>query len=154
MKKFWDYCRIVFVSPEALIGLCIVAVTVVKPGIILFFAQFISSKETSIVIALVGVPIALCGASYNFGESLLSHAAEKGLAKWDEYWRLKHRVYFSWMLCGLDLLTTYGAWYLIHQNRVLLGASAILVGWAMCAVSIASLAIAKVSLRDIVAADD
>jgi len=154
MKRAWDYCRIVLISPEALVGLCVVVVAILKPWIILFFSQFARSNDATIVVGLIGVPVALTVSAYKLGESLLSHAAEKGLVKWDEYWRLKDRVYFSWILCGVDLLTTYGAWYLTHQNRLLLGTSVIIAGWGMCGVSIASLAIARVSLRDTVATEE
>lgn len=153
MKRVWDYFRVVVISPETLVGLTVLAASVFKPGFVIFAAQFIRSNDASIMIALVGVPVALVVAAYKLGESILATAAEKGLVNWSQYWRVKNRVYFAWILCGIDLPVTYLSWYITHQNQLLLGTTTILAAWAMCCVSIASLAHGRISLRDIIAGE-
>ena len=154
MKHLLDYLRFVLISPELLVALLIAAAAVIRPDLFVFFSQFVLSTDATIVVALVGVPIFLLAASYKIGDMILTSAAKNGLVKWDGYWRLKHRVYFSWILSGLNVPLTYFAWFLTHQGHSLLGTTLILGGWGVSGVSTMTLAVAKISMGDVIAKEE
>lgn len=154
MKSFLDYCRLIFVSPELLIVLIVAAVTFVDPQFVIFFSKFVGSSDAAMVVGLFCVPFILIAVAYRIGNSILKNAVQQRLVKWSGYWRLEHRIYFCWIVCILNVPVTLTALYLTHQGRGLLGATLLLAGWSASGVSVASLGVAHVSLRDVIAKED
>lgn len=154
MKTFLDVCRLVFISPEALVAVAVVGLAVAWPDAVIFFSRFVGSTDPAIVVGIIMVPPALIVAAYKIGESLLRYAADTGLVKWKGYWRLRYRANFSGVVCVINFFSTFTAWYLVHRGMGLLGTSLMLGGWGMSGASIISLALARIKLRDIIAAEE
>lgn len=151
VAKIMDFKRLVFVSPELLIGLLVFYIFKENPALFEEIALKIKgdSKVPDIVSAL---PLTFVALSYRLGMGVIRPGDEvenKTLYEWPHYWMLEYRFYGSLIICILCFIAVI--WFYLDPfglSDAALGA--ILVGSVLISgVTVFILAIAKITLRKI-----
>jgi hypothetical protein len=156
MKKIVDGLRFVIISPEVCCGLLILLLLLTFPEISLFVAKYIFSSEVILgedsFVWLV-IPITSLALTYKLGDSILNpedKESRKKLKEWPNYWMLKNRIYYSLLISVISLLGTLGAWYYALSADIWLGVNLILIFWAISLISLSTVSIAKLTIKDII----
>jgi len=154
MNKFLDLIRLTLISPEIIIGL------LVYFGLheYIEFPKFISiyffneNMQWQDYLKLFGVPIGILGLMYKYSDSILNPEDKENrqvLKQWPNYWMLKNRVYFSLTIAIISFIGTIGSWYYAQNMNLIDGTVYILVFWSVLLVSFITIALAKLSIKDI-----
>ena len=154
MNKFLDLIRLTLISPEIIVGL------LVYFGLheYIEFPKFISTyffnenMQWQDYLKLFGVPIGILGLMYKYSDSILNPEDKENrqvLKQWPNYWMLKNRVYFSLIIAIISFIGTIGSWYYAQNMNLIDGTVYILVFWSVLLVSFITIALAKLSIKDI-----
>lgn len=149
MKTIIEFLRAVFISPEILAGSLPFAISLYWSEPATFAAQQLAS-DTKWAFGIAVIPLTLLAAIYSFGSDILSPSGVKRvLLSWPDYWKLKVRIVVAMGFCFLGfILVLCGAYMVLHQNPVW-GAATAISGLLTSASALASVALAKWRIREI-----
>lgn len=149
MKRFVEFLRAVFISPEIVAGGLPFAISFYWPEPATFAGHQLAS-DTKLALGTASIPLGLLATTYAFGSDILSPSgAKKALLSWPEYWRLKMRLVVALGFCLLGFICgMFGVYLVLHQNLVW-GATMIIAGVLLSASALASVALAKWAIREI-----
>lgn len=150
VEKIRDAIRFVVVSPEVLAALLVLLVAYYWPGVITFIEKFINKADLPTAGAVIGVPLALLISAYKLGFDVLNPTEKKQVLKdWPRYWMLKNRIGYSLVLGTLSFLGTCGSYYATNAGAYFFGTVVLVVCWTVMAAAVASIAIARMTIHDI-----
>jgi hypothetical protein len=114
-----------------------------------FVGQQLAS-DNKWALATATIPLGLLATTYAFGTDILSSSgANKVLLSWPEYWKLKMRVLVALGFCLVGFVGgMLGVYLVLHQNLVW-GATITVAGMLLSASALASVALAKWAIREI-----
>jgi len=149
MKAINEFLRVVFISPEMLVGILPYAISFYWEEPATFAAQlFVTDNKW--VFATAATPLALLAATYSFGSEILSPAgAKKELLVWPDYWKLKMRVIVALGFCLFGCILALGGAYMVQHEKIIWGATTVVSGLLTAAAALASVALAKWNIREI-----
>lgn len=149
MRKCIEFLRAVFISPEMVAGGLPFVISFYWPEPATFVGQQFAS-DAKWALATATIPLGLFATTYGFGTDILSPSgAKKVLLSWPEYWKLKMRVVVALGLCLFGFVGgMLGVYLVLHQNLVW-GATIIVAGMLLSASALASVALAKWAIREI-----
>ena len=145
-----EYARIAFISPELIAVLVVFLFWLTTPRFFARFAELVITAEFGSLLTLLGVPCAILFTVYRLGFETLNPPEKKDiLVKWPEYWKLKVRIIISLISAILALVGAWLGWYLIDSGRIPGGSLLTVASLALGATTVASVAFARLELRDI-----
>jgi len=116
-------------------------------------AEFISSQiigDLKWGFGAALVPLGLIATCYSFGTDILSpKGTRKILLEWPDYWMVKSRIIFSMAFCGIATVIALIGLYLVAKNDLSFGVALIAAGWLSSAISLATVAFARWTMREI-----
>lgn len=149
MMKLIEFLRVVFISPEMVASGLPFVISFYWPEPATFVGQqFVSDAKWAFGAATI--PLGLLATTYAFGTDILSPSGvKKAVLLWPEYWKLKMRVIVALGFCLLGFIYgMLGVYLVLHQNLVW-GATIVIAGLFLSAASLASVALAKWAIREI-----
>ena len=152
MEKIKDIVRFIFISPEVIIGLIVYILLNSFQVIPIFISKYLFADTADVKWVLFGVTLPLIWYIYKFSEDILNPSKDENrevLKKFPKYWMLKNRVYYSIVLAIIALLVTLFAFYYAHNIDKTYGTTVLLTSWSVVLVCFASVALAKLSIKDI-----
>lgn len=150
MKRFIDIARALLISPEALCLVTPFVLWVYWPAPAELIATQIKGDLKWGWGVSLAVPAGFLGTCYTLGTDVLwPQGAGKVLLEWPNYWMLKSRVIAALIFCALALLIVSVGCYWIAEAKSSLGAILILAGWLSSAAALASVALARWKIREI-----
>jgi hypothetical protein len=137
MKTISEALRAVFISPEIVAGSL--------PFLISFYwsepATFTAQQLASDTKWALG---------YSFGSEILSPSGtKKVLLSWPDYWKLKMRILVALGFCLLGFVFVLCGVYMVPRQNPVWGATIAMSGLFTAAAALASVALAKWSIREI-----
>lgn len=149
MKRFIDYLRAVLISPEMLGLLAPIVFWYYWPEPAEFMArQIVGDLKWGFGATLV--PLGLIATCYSFGTDILSpKGARKILLEWPDYWMIKSRIIFALTFCGVATVIALIGLYSVAKDNSSLGVALIAAGWLSSAISLATVAFARWTAREI-----
>lgn len=148
-KKIIDILRFLLISQEAVVGLLIYFMLSHFNNFTLFIANFLISDNTDLssLAILFGIPSTLMLASFKLGDEILKpHKLLKG---WKDYWMLKYRVIFCFIVSTISLVGSFICFYYASQISKADGIGVLLTLWAISSTSVLSLGWARIQLREL-----
>lgn len=110
--KILETLRFIIISIEAIILLTLLTVLYYFPEIFeLIGSQILSNKD--VWKFLPTIPLIICGFSVKYAWKILmplENASNKVLYEWPNYWKLKYRVLFSILICGVCVISAIIMW--------------------------------------------
>ena len=128
----------------------------VAPDFYSRLAVLVTEGKLVSIATLIGVPVALIVATYRLGDSALnpqSESAKRLLVNWPNYWMLKARVLTSFAFGLISCVGVWIGWYLIVSARLGIGSLICVASYAVAVTTVASMALARLEVRDILAKD-
>lgn len=96
------------------------------------------------------VPLGLIATCYSFGTDILSpKGGRKILLEWPDYWMVKSRIVFAMVFCGIATVIALIGLYWVAKGNSSLGVALIAAGWLSSAISLATVALARWTAREI-----
>lgn len=149
MKRIAEVLRVVFISPEFLAGSIPFAISSYWPEPANFAAQLLAS-DTKWALGMAAIPIGLLVGTYGFASDVLSlSGAKKAILAWPDYWKLKMRVLVALGYCIVGFGFVIGGVYSVAHHRLVWGATTAISGALCAAGAIASVALARWTIREI-----
>ncbi len=149
MKTIIEFLRAFFISPEILVGSLPFVISSYWPEPATFAAQQIAS-DIKWAWGIAAIPLGLLATTYSFGSEILSPAGEKkALLAWPDYWTLKLRVLIALGFCILGFAFVVCGIYMVTDHNLVWGATIITSGLLLAATALASVALAKWTIREI-----
>ncbi len=149
MKTFFDYARLVFVSPELLALVFVVGLFSYMPGPFEFVTAQIAN-DFKWGVGAAALPLGLLVACYKTGTELLSPKGKRStLLDWPDYPKLKRRVVFTLVACFLGFLLAIIGLYLVAKHGLPTGTMLIASGIAWSSASLATIALAAWNAREL-----
>ncbi len=152
MKKVIDFLRFILISPELIVGIIVYFSLSSFQAIPTFIAKYLFSDTTDVKWVLFGVALPIIWYIYKFSEDILNPSNDenrKFLKKFPKYWMLQNRVYYSIVLAIIAFLITLFAFYYAHNVDKIYGTIILLTSWSVVLVCFMSIALAKLSIKDI-----
>lgn len=149
MRKLIEFLRAVCISPELVAAGLPFVISFYWPEPATFVGQQLAS-DAKWALTTATIPLALLATTYAFGTDILSPSgAKKVLLSWPEYWKLKMRVLVALGFCLVGFVGgMLGVYLVLHQNLVW-GATITVAGLLLSASALASVALAKWAIREI-----
>ncbi len=150
MRKLGEFLRVVFISPELVAGGLPFVISFYWPEpATLVGQQFASDAKWALGAATI--PLGLLATVYAFGTDILSPSgAKKAVLSWPDYWKLKMRLVVALGFCLLGFICgMLGVYLVLHENLVW-GATIVIAGLFLSAASLASVAFAKWTIRELI----
>ncbi len=150
MKRFKDFLRWMFVSPELLFALVPAAIHVYEPT----WADMLLKPMSDSVgwgLSAAGLSIGMLAFCYKEGFDLLSlSGGRKVLIEWPDYPELKARILgaFGWCLIGVAACLI-SVWMVAKNLHPLLGITVLISGLIAAATASATVALARFRLREL-----
>ncbi|MCE2723604.1 MAG: hypothetical protein ACK5YU_00710 [Burkholderiales bacterium] len=149
MRTFLDYLRLLLVSPELLTLVAMAGLFVWLPEPFELVTSLIVS-DIRWAVGAAGMPLGLLAISYTFSTDLLSPQGKRLLLlDWPDYPMLKRRVLFTLGACSLGFLLVVAGLFLVAKHKLSEGTALIAAGISCSAVSLATIALAKWSAREL-----
>jgi hypothetical protein len=150
MNRVLEFLRAVIISPEMLAGCLPFMVSSYWPEPANFAAQQLAS-DTKWAIGIAAIPIGLLAATYAFGSDALSPTGhKKALLDWPDYWKLKMRIVVAFGYCLLGFAFIVCGVYLVAHESPVWGANLAIAGVLCAAAALASVALARLNIREII----
>jgi len=153
MMKFLDIVRMFIL--ELLIGLILYYFLINNLKIVEFIASILFMPKMTWLeyVKIFGLPVTILTLNYNFGDEILNPSDKEiryKLKKFPLYWKLKNRVWYSIIISCLIIVGTIFCWYYaVTTNDIVYSTMMILILWGISLTTFLSMAIAKLSLKDI-----
>ena len=150
MEKLIDILRMIIISPEMAVSLIFILIDrlPLKAGEIIL--SILGSDQKWAAGAIILIPVTLLVSCYKLGTKILSPKGKrKILLEWPGYWRLKYRVVFSQIVCIASLIASILGFFLVIEERSSRATMLIIGAWAVAATSVASIANAIWTAREI-----
>ena len=150
MRKFIEFLRAVFISPELVAGGLPFVISFYWPEPATFVGQQFAS-DAKWALGTATIPLGLLATTYAFGTDILSPSGSKKVVLlWPDYWKLKMRVVVALGFCLLGFICgILGVYLILHQNFVW-GATIVIAGLLLSAAALASVALAKWTIRELI----
>ena len=149
MKIISEVLRAVFISPEIVAGSLPFLISFYWSEPATFAAQQLAS-DTKWALGMAAIPLTLLAASYAFGSEILSPSGTKKiLLSWPDYWKLKMRILVALGFCLLGFAFVLCGAYMVPHQSPIWGATIAMSGLFTAAAALASVALAKWSIREI-----
>lgn len=150
MNRILEFLRAVIISPEMLAGCLPFVVSPYWPEPANFAAQQLAS-DTKWAFSIAAIPLGLLAATYAFGSDILSPTGgKKALLAWPDYWKLKMRIVVAFGYCLLGCALIVCGVYLVAHQIPVWGANLAIAGVLCAAAALASVALARLNIREIV----
>ncbi len=150
MKRFADWLRIIFWSPEFASILIVAGVTYKWPQLLHRIGKYFIVDELGIETSILSLPIILTVATYKMGRDLLNPEDKREiLTEWPEYWLLKNRVRAALAFSAGSCVGFIVGWFLIQEGEVEIGAATSMASILVGAFSLVTVAMAKIDGRDV-----
>jgi len=154
MKKILDTLRFVLISPEMLVAIIVFVILIYFPNISKFISTYIFNSQMQLndYVKLLGIPITSVVLTYKFGESVLNPEDKinrEKLKKWPNYWMLRNRIYFAIGISAFSAIGSFASWYIALGIDLLYGTALLLTFWSISLVSLSTVALAKLAIKDI-----
>ncbi len=153
MMKFFDIVRMFIL--ELLIGLILYYFLINNLKIVEFIASILFMPKMTWLeyVKIFGLPVTILTLNYNFGDEILNPSDKEiryKLKNFPLYWKLKNRVWYSIIISCLIIVGTIFCWYYaVTTNDIVYSTMMILILWGISLTTFLSMAIAKLSLKDI-----
>jgi len=153
MMKFFDIVRMFIL--ELLIGVILYYFLINNLKIVEFIASILFMPEMTWLeyVKIFGLPVTILTLNYNFGDEILNPSDKEiryKLKNFPLYWKLKNRVWYSIIISCLIIVGTIFCWYYaVITNDIVYSTMMILILWGISLTTFLSMAIAKLSLKDI-----
>jgi hypothetical protein len=150
MKRFMDFLRSVFISPELLFALVPLAIYAYEPT----WADMLLKPMSDSVgwgLSAAGLSIGMLAFSYREAFDLLSLSGGRSvLIEWPDYPLLKARILiaFGWCVSGAAVCLL-SAWMVAKNIYPLLGVTFLISGLIAAATASSTIALARFSLREL-----
>src|SRR5690349_18115506 len=110
MKRFFDICRFVCISPEMFCAVLLTAMGISKPLLLVHLGELLESNIEALKY-LISVPLGLLGVCIALSWNVLFPTAQnRVLLEWEGYQKLKDRVFFSAAVCLLSVGVAFIIW--------------------------------------------
>ncbi len=141
--------RAFFISPEILVGSLPFVISSYWQDPATFAAQHIAS-DIKWAWGIAAIPFCLLATTYSFGSKILSPSGEKkALLSWPDYWTLKLRVPIALGFCILSFAFVVCGIYMVTDHNLVWGATIITSGLLLATTALASAALDKWTIREI-----
>ena len=146
MKHIGEFVRAVLVSPEVLIGALPFAISSYWPEPANFASEIVMSDTKW----TLGMGIILLVGTYGLAWDVLSPSeSKKAILSWPDYWKLKMRIYVALGYCIVGIILIMAGVYMIAHEIILWGATIAISGILCGATALATVAIARLTIREI-----
>lgn len=152
MGKIKDIVRFIFISPEVIIGLLVFIVLYKFQSIPIFISKYIFADTMDWKLILLAIPIPMIKYIYSFGDEILNPGKDSNREKlktFPKYWMLKNRIYYSLLIAVISFLVTLFAFYCALTIDKTYGTIILLTAWSVVLVCFVTVALAKLSIKDI-----
>jgi hypothetical protein len=149
MKMVIEIFRAVFISPEAVAASLPFAILLYSSEPATFAAQQLAS-DIKWAIGTAVIPLGMLVTTYAFGSEILSPSGvKKALLVWPDYWKLKMRIVIALGFCLLGFIFVICGVYMVAHQNLVWGATNVIAGLLSAASALASVALAKWNIREI-----
>ncbi len=152
MKKIIDLLRFVFISPELIGGITIYFLLSGFLFVPTFISKYLFSDNVDVKWVLFGVTLPVMWYIYKFGDEILNPSNDtnrKILKEFPKYWMLRNRIYYSIVVSIIAFSSTLFAFYYAYNFDRVNGTIILLTSWFVVLVCFMSVALAKLSIKDI-----
>ena len=147
--KLVDFLRAALVSPELFAALAAAFLTQVFRQDVATLAPKLASVDVGVALTLLGLPLGLIGGTFALGNKVLHPPAGRDiLLEWQQYWRLKLRV---WLAVAFSVCGAAAFWiglYLVWRSHPVSGATVGLAGLAAALTALGTIAVASFTVRE------
>ena len=148
--RILDLIRAVLISPEVLVGLIPFLLLAYWPEPAVFLTEQIAG-DLKWGFGAVMAPITFMAVAYQLGSDVLSpQGTRRALLDWPDYPMLKGRVLLTLATCIVGALLAGVGLYMVARSKSVFGSTLILAGVLASATSLATVALAKWKIREIV----
>lgn len=113
IKQLLDFLRFILISPETLILLVIIVCSHYFPSYFVIIGSSVK-KYSDVWRWMPGIPGFCAAVSYKLYWKILTpldNSNTKALYEWPEYWKLKHRVVATLIICVMITIASIIIWF-------------------------------------------